>query len=146
LQQHDKLNVFAGGQHGDQVEGLEHKADVFQAVVDQLVGAQVSDHRFIDHHLAGARLVQSADQVEQGRLPGTGRAHQGRELPSRNLQVHVVDRMHGNGVRVVGLAEVVDLDDECFHIYGAFCQVNGAIFISMFSNYFISRRCYAEYF
>jgi hypothetical protein len=61
--------------------------------------------------------IKTTDDVEQGRFARPGRPHQRRELALLEMQVYVVHGMHGNGVRVVHLADVVDVDDCFFHVF-----------------------------
>ncbi len=48
LDLHDEFDVFARGQHRDQVVGLEHEADVVQAQIGQCALAQQVDALAVD--------------------------------------------------------------------------------------------------
>ena len=59
---------------------------------------------------AGRRLVQHAHDVEQGRLAGAARPHDGDELALLHLQVHVAQHVGLVGTRLVVLLDVVQFD------------------------------------
>ena len=59
---------------------------------------------------AGRRLVEHAHDVEQGRLAGAARPHDGDELALLHLQVHVAQHVGLEGTCLVVLLDVVHVD------------------------------------
>ena len=80
--------VLQGGQARQQVEGLEDEADAPTAVVRQfgLPGRPQLDP--VHPYLAARGPLQSAHQMEQGRLAGAGDAGHRHELTTAYPQVH----------------------------------------------------------
>ena len=98
-------------QHRHEVEELEDQADVPGAPVRQLVLAEIVEALAGDQHLAGARTVDAGDQVEQRRLARPRRSHEGDEVPRRNGQRYVLERVHLVDAAHVAPRDVVDLDE-----------------------------------
>ncbi|MNT16934.1 hypothetical protein D3C72_1520610 [compost metagenome] len=105
-QQQRQFHVLLRGQHRHQVVELEHEADVMAAPRRQLAAAHLVDALAFDADLAARGVVQAADQVEQGGLAGTGRAHQRDEVAAGDIQVDAVQHLHLFGATLVGLGDV----------------------------------------
>ena len=75
--QHD---VLFGGEHRQQVEELEDKADVLPAQARQLAVVERGDLGAGDLDRALGRLVEPGEDVHERRLAGARRAHHGDEL------------------------------------------------------------------
>ena len=93
-QQQRQLDVALGGQHRQQVVELEDEADVVARASaaswppDELVDAHAAD---LDG--AGGRRVEPADQVEQRRLAGARRSHQGQEVALGDVEVDALQHV-----------------------------------------------------
>src|SRR5205085_7263678 len=66
-----------------------------------------------DHHLPGRRTVDARDQVQERRLPGAGRAHEGHEVPLRHIEVDAVEDGDLLRVATIGLPHLADF--HCCH-------------------------------
>ena len=79
------------------------------------VGAPVSRRHFsaidaqaIDFQLAGRRMIEPANQVQQCRLAGSGWSHQGDEVAGRDVERQAVEHAHHLCAAPVILDEVAD--------------------------------------
>ena len=105
-------HVVDGVVGGDQVERLEHVADVVAAEVGQLAARELGQVVPDDLDAALARLVERADHVEQRALAGAGRAHDGEVLAAEDVQVHVAQGVDRGLAELVDLAQVPDPDQD----------------------------------
>lgn len=87
-------DVLGGGQARHQMEALEHEADARAAHRRLFVGRQGRDVAAFEAVMAAVRAVEQAEQVQQGGLARTGRAHDCDVLAGLDAQRHVVQRMH----------------------------------------------------
>src|SRR5690606_39729728 len=92
LSLHDALPIYVllRVERRHEVVELEHEPDVVAAPVGQLSRAHGVDALAVDLDLPAAGRVQAADQVEQRGLAGTGRPHEGDEVPFGDFQVEAV--------------------------------------------------------
>ncbi len=103
------LDVLGDGEVVDQVEALEHEADLVAAQAGEL-GLGVLGHVLAEEVVAsGGGPIEQAQDVEQGRLAASGRAHDGHELAGRDLHGDAVERagLHLGGA--VGLGDLFEL-------------------------------------
>jgi hypothetical protein len=63
-------DVLLRAQHRQEVEELEHEADVVAPQLRHLRVAQLAEARAGDRHVAGRRPVERGEDVHQGRLAG----------------------------------------------------------------------------
>jgi hypothetical protein len=84
-------DVLAGGEHGHEVERLEHEPDPIAPEDGGFGIAEVPDDGVADHHATGLRTGHARDQVEERRLPGAGRAHHRHESAGLEAHVHAVE-------------------------------------------------------
>src|SRR5690606_35479928 len=80
LQQHNKLDVLRRRQHRNQIISLKYKTDVLQPEIYKLPVTHPRDVNTIDLDFTFGRVVESAQNVQQGRLPATGRTDNGSEF------------------------------------------------------------------
>ncbi len=79
-----QLDVLERGRAGEEVVGLEDEADPLPTDVGA-PGLVQRGHLFADEPIrARRRPVEKAENAEQRRLPGAGRAHDGEELAFAN--------------------------------------------------------------
>src|SRR5919106_711555 len=81
-------DVLLCGQHRQQVEELEHEADVATAELRELSVAELRDRRAVDPDLARGRPVETGKNMHERRLARARRAHDGDQLA-------LVDRERG---------------------------------------------------
>ena len=77
-QGHD--DVVQGAGAGQQIEGLEHEADLFVAQLGPGIGIQGGDVLAVQPEFSGGGPVEAAQDVHQGGLARTRGAHEGEEL------------------------------------------------------------------
>src|SRR5262245_37018297 len=63
----------------------------------------------IEEHAPRRRLVETADQVEESRLPGTGRAHQGHEVPGCDVEIDSAENLDRFPAAPVHFRDTTDL-------------------------------------
>jgi hypothetical protein len=113
LQQHDILNVFNGRQHGDQVVGLENETDAMQAQIRHPGTAQFLIVLAIDPNRAAIRLVQAADQVEQGGFSRARGPGQGDESAGVNGKIDILKRIDSHLALPVTFGYPIACNDCC---------------------------------
>ncbi len=103
--QQRQLDVFLRRRAGQQVEALEHEADVLAAQARPLVAGEAFDMNAAKYVFAARRRVEAAKDVHHRRLAGSARAHHRHELALRNIEIDAVQRIQR------GLALAVDARD-----------------------------------
>src|SRR5262249_48927085 len=73
------LDVLAGGQGGNELEGLEHEPDFLAAEPRALVLAEGGEVVAVEDDAPGRGAVEPRQQPEEGRLAAAGRADDGEE-------------------------------------------------------------------
>src|SRR5690606_32605005 len=81
-QEQRHLHVALGGEDRQQVVELEDEADVARAPLGEAPGREPVEPLAHDDDLPLVRAIETADQVQQRRLPRAGRAHQRENSPS----------------------------------------------------------------
>ena len=109
------LDVFQCTGARQQVEVLEHEADLAVAQFGELVGVQLSDIAPLQDVAAAVGYVQAAEDVHQGRLAGTRWPHDRDELAGLHGQVDAAQGVHVDAVQRVGLVQFADFDDRTAH-------------------------------
>ena len=87
-------DVVERGDILEQVEELEHDADVPAAEAREPVLVVVRQLLASDEDRSLVEAVQPGDRVEQRRLAAAGRSHDGDELPRAHLEVGTAQRAH----------------------------------------------------
>ncbi|MCY1347549.1 hypothetical protein D9M69_336600 [compost metagenome] len=75
----------------EQLEGLEHEADVLGAHLGALVLVEVAEVVADQRDRAVAGQVEAGEQTEQGRLAGTGSADDGQAVAAAQVEGQVVE-------------------------------------------------------
>ena len=86
-----ELDVFGGGEDGDQIEGLKDEADFFAAQRGGLRGAESRGVDALDEDAAAGGLVDAADQVQQGGFAAAAGAGDGEEFAGIDAEADVVE-------------------------------------------------------
>ncbi len=115
-QQECQLEVFQSAQHRDQVEALEHEPDSFGAPAGQVRGIHRLKLFPRDDDRPGIRLIEAADQVEQGGLARARRSHQGVKGSLRHLEVEVVQDDQGLATALIAAGHIADFDQVCHQL------------------------------
>ena len=98
-------DVLPGGEHRQQVEGLEDEADVVAAEAGQRGVVQRGELAPGDDHRPGRRRVQPGQAVHQRGLARSGRAHDRGEPAGGDVQVDAVQGVHRRRAAAVGLGQ-----------------------------------------
>ena len=83
-------DVVPQGEDVQQVEVLEHKAQMRAAEGRQVPFPDVGQGLAVQKHLSGSGAVQSRQNIQQGGLAGAGLAHDGHILPRLHGEIHVL--------------------------------------------------------
>ena len=95
----------------EQVEELEHDADVAAPQDRELVFALADELLARERHLAVGRRVEAGDDVEQRRLAATRRPHHRDELVRAHREVDAAQRAYRRALGLEGLAQSPRDDD-----------------------------------
>ncbi len=106
-----QLDVLEGVGARQQVEVLEHEADLVVADLGAAVAVEVRDLDAVEHVAAGGRPVETADDVHQRRLAGAGRTHDRHELAAVDVERDAVQGAHLRPAHAVDAVQVADADD-----------------------------------
>ena len=88
-----ELDVLDRVEAGEQVERLEHEADVLVADRRELIVAQLADDLARERVYPRIRCVEAAEHVHQRRLARAGRAHDRHELAGVDVEVDALQRL-----------------------------------------------------
>ena len=108
---HRQFDIAEGVDARQQVELLEHEADLAVAQARQAVGVEALDRRAGEPVVAAGRPIEAADQVHEGGLARAGRPHDGDEIARLDVERHAVERHDAAGVEVVDPAEIARFDE-----------------------------------
>ena len=89
-----QLDVVERGRARQQVEALEHEADLLVAHARQLVLRRLGHVLAVEHVLTGRRPIEAAGDVHERRLAGAGRPGDGDELALLDVERHAAQRAH----------------------------------------------------
>ena len=105
-----EADVLLGGEVGHQVEALEDEADPLAAQPGAVVLVPVGDVLAVDEDPAVGRPLEAGRAVEERRLAGAGRAHDGGEGAGREGEVDTGERGDRAGSLAVGPGQAADLE------------------------------------
>ena len=91
----------------EEVVELENEADPIVAESRPLPRRKLSERLPEDLHPPRVGVVDPAEQVQQGGLPHSRRAHDRREGLDRQLEREVREHRHGSSFAGIGLGEVL---------------------------------------
>ena len=109
------LDILLDRQLVDQIEALEHEADMGTAQQRQLAFRGAGDLLAEKEELTVARPVEQAQNVQQGRLAAARRAHDGEELALPDVQADPTQRQGLDVAGAIGLGEVDEFEHDCGH-------------------------------
>ena len=107
--QQGQRHIIQRRQLGQQMEGLEHEADLLVPDLRQLLAGAFGDLPLPQQIASGGGHIQTADQVHQGGLSASGRPHNGQIIPLGHVQIHVFQHMgHGlaHGIVLANIAHL----------------------------------------
>ena len=101
LEEQRPCHVLHRGQHRDEMEGLEHEAELLVSESGERAIVMATEVHALDSHGAGVRVVETADQVEQRALAAAGRAGRDHELAGFDFEIDRVQHPQpGTGGRI----------------------------------------------
>ena len=103
-------DILLGVQGRQQVEPLEHEADLGLAQLGPFRVGHVGQVVTIDLHRAARRGKHAPHDVEQGRLAGSGRSQQSDEFARLDFHRYATQGWHVHASKAVDLLEVRGLD------------------------------------
>ena len=112
-----KFDVFRCGHGREQIEKLEDDAEVFAPVGGELCFAGMVQGESVDRDFAGRRLVESAEQIEQGAFAAAARSGHRAERMRRDFQRDIAQGVHfagRRGINAEDMAQTDHVDDEIF--------------------------------
>ncbi len=116
-QEKRKLDVFHRGHRGQKIEKLENDAETFATVSGEFGFTGGVQGEAIDRDFTRGRLVEPAEQVEQGALAAAAGSGHRAEGMRRDLQRNVAQGVHFAGWRGINpgdMAQTDHVDDEIF--------------------------------
>src|SRR6266542_2225937 len=104
-------DVLLRREHGQEVEELEHEADVAAAELRQVRIVQLRDRRPRDAQLTRSRLVQPGEDVHQRGLAGARRTHHRGQLTLRYVERDTPQRVDRGLALAVAACQVLGGED-----------------------------------
>ena len=117
-QRQRKRDVLVGGKDRNEIEGLKYETEMMAPKQGQLLAIQVRDALSADHHLAAGRRIQTANEVEQRGLAGTGGAGDRQERPAFHPQTDAAEGRNLGAAAAIHFGHVV-------HQYHGFSSMPG---------------------
>ena len=125
--QQRQFDVFKGGGPGQEVEALEHEADLLVADVGQLVAVQVVDMDAVQKIIAAAGIVQAAEDVQHGRFSRSGRAHDRHQFAGIDDQVDAFQGFDLDFAAVINFGHPLGADDGFLVVHVTFPEADHSI-------------------
>jgi hypothetical protein len=113
--EHRELHILERGRSREQVETLEHEADLTAPYGGELVGREA--RHFLARQTIGARrrAIETAEQMHERGLAGAGRPHERDKFAARDGDVDVFEREHVEFVANIFLGELMRFDNGFSH-------------------------------
>ena len=89
-------NVLEGGDTVQEVEELEHYADVMTTELGKPVLITPTDLLIVDYDRALVWLLEAGEHIQQRRLAATRRSHKRNEFAALDDDVHIAQRPYGS--------------------------------------------------
>src|SRR6185369_6730217 len=106
-----ELDIVKRGCAREQVEGLKDEADFLVTNPSELVVVHLGNVLAVEPVLALCRRVETADEIHQRRLAGTGWSNDGNVLAARDIKRDAVQRVHRFSSHLVRLPDVAHRDE-----------------------------------
>ena len=112
-------DVLPGGHRRDQVEALEHHADMAQAVTGQSGRRKRREAVAFEPDFPGRGTVKAAEQVQQRGFPGTAGSEDRHEFAGLNMQGNAGQRAHDAAAHPVFLDDFSGVENGHQELLGA---------------------------
>lgn len=109
-QEEGEFHVFRHGHGGQKVEKLKHDAEVVAAVAGEFGIHRIVKGEVADPDAAGVRLIQAAEEIEQGALAAAARAGDGDKFPIGDLEVDFPQGGDGVATAAVNSCDLLEAD------------------------------------
>jgi hypothetical protein len=105
------LDVLAGRESGDEMEGLEDEADLLRTDPGSLILVQAAEVLPVEDHATASGAVESRQQAEERALPAPGRADDRDEGAGFHVESDIVQDGELAAAREVCLGEGLAAED-----------------------------------
>ncbi len=105
-----QLDILDRRGAGEQVEALEHEAEIMPAQQRALLAVEPPDLDAVEKVAAARRLIEAADDVHGRRLARARWAHHRHELAFADAEADAVKRAHAALAAPIDLGDVAELD------------------------------------
>ena len=105
-----QLHILLSGELGDQVEALEHEADLPVPDPGKLIFGIVLNGRAVQEISAGVSGVQASDDIHQRGLAGAGRADNAHKFAGGNMQIGLVQSINLLASNLIDPGNILQID------------------------------------
>ena len=109
--------VLEHGEAGNEIVELKHKTNVLAPVPGQFGVVGTDEVVVAPSRFAAGRRVETAQDIEQGRLARAGRSEQHDKLALIDIEIDVLQRMDLNFAHGVGLGQIAGVKDHAAGYY-----------------------------
>src|SRR5216117_3947744 len=117
-------NVVERGERREKIVRLEDEAHVPAPDFRRVFLGKTRNRHPAELYLAARRSKQSREDIEQRRLPRSGRAHEKHELPGAQLDRYFVERLRGDGAGAECLGDVPRANQDRARCHRSTCAVS----------------------
>jgi hypothetical protein len=114
-----EFDIFAGGEHGNEVIHLEDEADMAGSPFGEFAFGGASEVLSADDDGPGGRAVESGDEIEEGGFAGPGRSHESEVAAGFDAEVHSGEDGDDDLVAAEFFTDVLNLDNRIAHGVGS---------------------------
>ena len=105
------LDIFGGGEDGDEIEGLKDEADLFAAEQGGFGRGEAGGVDAFNQDAAGGGLVDAADEVEEGGFAAAAGAGDGEKIAAMDGEREAVEGGDGAVVEREAAGDLLDIND-----------------------------------
>lgn len=109
-QEQREFDVFQRGHRGEEIEKLEHDAEVSAAVSSESVLVRVVQCQSVDDNLAGGRLIEAPEKVEECAFSAAARTGHCAEREGLDFQRDIAQGVHFAGRRGINAGNMAQAD------------------------------------
>lgn len=109
--EHRQLDILPSRRARQQIEPLKNKPNLSVPDFGQLFPAQFGNVHAIEFESSSSRLIQTPQDVHQGRFPGAARSHYRHEFARLHRQRHIADGMNFHVAGLIHFMNAVEIED-----------------------------------
>ena len=102
-QNHGQVDVVLQIEGIQQIEFLEHKAQMIPPEVGNVLFPDFGNVLIFQQHRAGGGLIQRRQNIQQGGFAGAGLAHDSHVLPLLQVEIHIPQGLHAVAPKAGGV-------------------------------------------